>query len=180
MASPVGHTLAGWIGYLAVDGRPVAQGWRTLILCAAAANLADADFLPGILLGVADRFHHGASHSLGAALLVGLAAWFRLRCEPRGGREALVVGALHLSHVLIDWITRDTRPPVGMPLFWPLSERYFAPVLTIFFDIRRESGAGWETLAHNLRAVALETAWLAPLGAGLLAWRRHQRRGLAA
>ncbi len=173
MASPVGHALAGWIGHhLAGDRRPWAQRWRHLMLCVAAANLADLDFIPGILIGVPDRFHHGAAHSIGAALLVGLLAWLWFRRGGRAGGRATLVFGLYLSHLFIDWAARDTRPPEGIPLLWPLSGTYFQSGIPLFLDIQRDYLPSWTMIRHNLLAVALEIAILLPPALALLLWRR--------
>lgn len=147
-------------------------GWRSLLLCVALANLADLDFVPGLLLGTPDRFHHGASHSLGAALLAGVLTALWRRRQARGWRLALWVFGLYLSHVLIDWMSLDSVAPIGVPLFWPLADTYFHSPAPLFLDIRRVAVLTWPVLRHNLLAVILEIAILAPFGLLLTLWRR--------
>jgi inner membrane protein len=176
MASPVGHALAGWIGYqLGSCHRPGAASWCDLALCLAAANLADADFLPGLLLGTPDRFHHGVSHSFGAAVLVATAVWGWgwWRAGRRPAARALLVGGLYLSHVLIDWMTIDGRPPIGVPFFWPCSDSYLQCPVPVFLDIQRVAALTWPVLRHNLTAVLLEIAILLPPGLALMLRRRR-------
>ncbi|MFQ5584838.1 MAG: hypothetical protein ACE5GL_10420, partial [Calditrichia bacterium] len=34
-------------------------------------------------------------------------------------------GGLYLSHLVLDYFSYDGRPPIGIPIFWPLSNEYF-------------------------------------------------------
>ena len=67
-----------------------------------AAVLPDVDFLWGR--------HNMETHSLGAAVLAGLAvlAWTR----GRDARLAVLVALAWASHVLFDWLGSDTTPPM--------------------------------------------------------------------
>src|ERR1044071_7547790 len=63
MPSPVGHSLAGLIAYqIAPEIDGMARG-RVVALYLLAANAPDLDFLPGLIVGDPNRFHHGISHS---------------------------------------------------------------------------------------------------------------------
>jgi len=86
MPSPIGHSLLAFTvaGYDARKGSS-RLWWWLLILTAAVAP--DFDFLPGILIGDPNRFHHGPSHSITAALLFALTFW--LLISPSGGARPL-------------------------------------------------------------------------------------------
>ena len=67
MPSPVGHSIIAFTFYR-LSARPHEPlGWRKLALYLFAANAPDLDFIPGLLIGQPDRFHHGAGHSVGNA-----------------------------------------------------------------------------------------------------------------
>lgn len=150
MPSPIGHSLAG----VAIFGARRSLGepaHRTrlgtllvLALLVFAANAPDLDFLPGLLIGDADRYHHGPAHSLGAALVFGIVATALARVF--APRAALRYGALmtlaFVAHLLLDMMSVDTRPPRGVPLFWPLVDRNFAFPIELFLDIHRNTGTG--------------------------------------
>jgi inner membrane protein len=151
-----------------VWGPRAVKEWRLAAACAAAGSAADLDFLPGLLIGDAGAFHHGLTHSVGAAALFAgvLAAW-----APGGGRcRWLLFGLLaYGSHVLLDALARDTSAPYGVPALWPVSVAYWNAPVPAFEDIRREDGVG-EFLsslfsAHNARAVARELALMGPVAA---------------
>ena len=160
MPSPVGHTLGGLIVGL-VGGRDSEVGnRRTLVWCAAAAVLPDLDFLWGR--------HNMETHSLGAAVLAGLAvlAWTR----GRSGRLAILVTLAWASHVLFDWLGSDDTPPLGVMALWPLTSKFYFAYAYVFEAISRRT---WlpNFWSHNVRAVAWEIAMLAPLAA-LAGWAR--------
>jgi membrane-bound metal-dependent hydrolase YbcI (DUF457 family) len=159
MPSPIGHALAG----LALE-RLHASGAPTrgrAVLAAAAAVLPDLDLA---LRYVDGRNHHrAASHSLGAALLVGVLVWACRRVSGRPGALAWgsLAAAAWLSHVLLDWLGRDTNPPLGLMALWPLSDGWFQSPWPIFLDIGRTLDL--HTIGSNALAAAWEVLLLAPL-----------------
>jgi len=76
--SPVGHTLAGLCGFMVAKNRvaPRRREW-VLFVSVVIALMPDLDFLPGYLLGDLGSFHHQATHSITAAVVVGFwwAVW---------------------------------------------------------------------------------------------------------
>ena len=170
MPSPVGHALGGaLVASLVARSAPGAPGarlealraWATqpLVLTGAvAACLPDIDFLWAR--------HNMETHSLGAAIVAGLAVW----AWTRRPTVALVVAGAWASHVGFDWLGSDDTPPLGVMALWPLSGRFFFADAFVFEAIsRRYWLPGF--VAHNLRAVASELLMLGPLVAGVGLWR---------
>lgn len=167
MPSPLGHAIAGLTVHVALGGRPMRE--RTRAMVAVAAALApDLDLL---LRYVDGRNHHqGPSHSIGMAVLAGLAvAAFSPRARLHLGLAAALGWA---SHVLLDYLSRDTRPPIGLMALWPFSTHHYKFPAPVFLDIGRT--LGWATVRANLLAGAWELALLVPLLA--LAWLWRGRR----
>ena len=190
MPLPVGHALAG-IGLQRVwRGLFFRKGWHDALFCVLLANLPDADFLPGLLLGRPNLYHHGAFHSLGAALAVALlaAGLFRLtgrRAVPARRRLWPMAAAACLilpSHLLLDCFAVDHVPPFGLPLLWPVSGRYFIASRPIFLDVTRSADAGDFFISilsrHNLAAALREAALVGGAAFCLALWRawRDRRR----
>ena len=127
MSSPIGHSLAAYLIYC---GRVKGMSARldTYLFSAAllAANLPDLDFLPGFLVGRPNLYHHGASHSLCAALVFSLlmALAVQLLKSYSLVKNFLFFLVILCSHLLLDYVSFDGRPPEGIPLFWPLSSQY--------------------------------------------------------
>lgn len=128
MPSPIVHTGAA----LACTRVALGGGWswRAAALFVALANIADADLVPGVLLGGDPvRFHHHFTHSIVFALGLGLAgALFRWNGEDRGYRHRWAwLFAVALSHPLLDFFGyQDRGGPLntedGIALWWPFSE----------------------------------------------------------
>ncbi len=182
MPTPIGHALAGVaVGAALSTRRPFLSPGRDLVMFALLAQVPDLDFIPGILVGRPDAYHHGISHSLATCLLLGLVTGFwgwkrRAKAGSPPGPGALAWGVMGFlvvfSHLLLDGLNLDTKAPYGLPIWWPLSSQYhlFYPLLP---DVWREA-PWWPTIKHNLWAVCLEVLLLAP-PAGLALWLR--RRG---
>jgi membrane-bound metal-dependent hydrolase YbcI (DUF457 family) len=163
MPTPVGHALAGIAvaGFSKRPGPPL-KHVAVLAFCAAAPDL---DLVLRFVDGV--NHHRGASHSLAAAILAGLAAWL-LRRSGVDLPGAWAVGAAWASHVFLDYLGVDTSPPSGEMALWPFSSAFFASPVSVFYDVGRSFTA--EAIRHNLVAVVIEVAVLAPVA--WLAWGR--------
>jgi len=162
MPTPIGHALAG----IAVAG--VARGSAlssrhvgVLAFCAAAPDL---DLVLRLVDGV--NHHRGASHSLGAAILV-LVATLLLRRAGVDLPGAALMGFAWASHVVLDYLGVDTSPPLGEMALWPFSQGFYISPVSVFYDIPRSFSAG--AIRHNLVAVAIEVAVLAPIA--WISWR---------
>ena len=151
MASPLGHLLAGLALGRAFDDSSGRGALALSIGCVALALAPDLDFLPGLLQGQPALYHQGPSHSLvvglalslGAALLIG-----------RGRRQLLrtwlLLFAAFGSHLAIDSLGPDRRPPIGMPLLWPFCDTtWLAPVGYPADCRRRGAHRGHRSLHHR-------------------------------
>jgi hypothetical protein len=154
--SPVGHLLGG-----AIVGQVLTPS--AVVLCAVAGAAPDLDFLWGR--------HNMETHSLGAALIAGLAvfAW------KRNVRLAVAVTAAWISHVLFDWLGSDTTPPLGVMALWPLSSAYYFSNAFFFEAISRRYWLD-NFITHNVWAVTKELLILGPLLAVVTAFRLRARR----
>jgi membrane-bound metal-dependent hydrolase YbcI (DUF457 family) len=122
---------------------------------AGAAILAVVACVPDLDLLI--HSHRGESHSVGAALIAGAIAWVVTR-RPRWGAAVTLAWA---SHVLLDWMSNDTRPPLGVMALWPLTRDYYKASFEIFPPVSRRY---WESRfwIYNLRAVVAELVILGP------------------
>jgi len=173
MPLPIGHTLAGMAFFEARPGLFFKNKWVDAFFIILLANLPDADFLPGLLLGFPNRYHHGVFHSLGAALAVtAISGLIFLRAKQHAWRLSALVFLIFSSHLLFDFFTRDFTAPFGLPLFWPFSKNYYIAAHPIFFNITRSDRSAdfFSSLfsAHNVKAALLEIGLLGSLA--LLTW----------
>ena len=138
MPSPLAHGLTGYIFY---DRNPFLffeRGWTNFLFYIFLCNLPDIDFLPGFLMGEPNRFHHGLTHTLGAALFVALlfGVIFHLWKEKFRAVTTVTFFAYY-SHVLMDYFTEDLRAPFGVMLFWPFNSLYYISDVKIFKNVFR-------------------------------------------
>jgi inner membrane protein len=175
MASPVAHSLAGALIYLACNGsrKPRCQDMLAVMV---AANLADLDLVPGLLLGDHGQFHRGASHSLLFAILLGAAAsaWLYWRQYPRALALGTMITLALLSQLLVDWLSFDASLPQGIPLLWPFTDQSLMSPQTIFLNIRRDNLFTMPVLIHDLKALIIEALLLGPPTWWIWQWRRRQ------
>ncbi len=171
MATPLAHSLLGATVFRALGHEPPVSRWRWYTFAIFAACAADLDLVPGLIVGDINRFHHGASHSLIAALTFGFLAmatarW--LRAKPWQVFAFAVLG--YSSHLLLDYFCVDSRPPYGMPFLWPFSDTHWLAPHAFFGDVKH--GVPGDTLLvfldslfswHNLGVLVLETAVLLPI-----------------
>lgn len=180
MASPVAHTLVALAVAGAVAPRAQRANWRWYALAAFAGNAADLDFLAGMVVGQINRFHHGPSHSLGAALLFGTVVGLVGAGRGHGRvRTGMLAGWCYASHLLIDSVSGSPWGQSSQPLFWPASARQFDIFWRIFGGIEHGSaGADLSTFAQcvctqrNALEVGIELAVTLPLAVLVAEWLR--------
>lgn len=148
--------------------------YRELLLVLLAANLADFDFIPGLLAGDHSLFHRGFSHSIPAALLFALVAFAACcwRRHPLAVRLGVLSFAGYASHLAVDWLTFDPGPVAGIPLLLPFSHEYFMADPTVFLNIERSNALSGAVIIHNFKAVLLELSILGPPALLLWLWNR--------
>ena len=142
MPTSIGHTFAGIFLKETKIFSPANTALKSLLVSVILANLADIDFLPGLFLGNPNRFHHGVTHSLGATLVTGLVFGFYFYAKRNQFWTPFVFsGLLYLSHVVLDFLTVDTSPPQGVPIFWPLSAKYYLSPISVFSSVHKDSSS---------------------------------------
>lgn len=145
MPLPLAHTSVGVASFiLAIRGNKYHLSRRKIlagiITFAACANIPDLDFIPGILVGKANKYHHGISHSLIFSFIAGLVLvsvvhrYFR---EIPAKRFYIFFLVTVVSHPLLDLLSLDTSIPYGVPLLWPAQDEYIISSLSFFRDVTR-------------------------------------------
>lgn len=133
MPSPVGHTLSGLILYVIWNKN---IRWWLIIWVILCANLPDFDFFIGVALGNLNKIHQMYTHTLGFALIVSLFTFLILRLKGIKGAYSItfLTFLAIFSHVVLDSFNYDSRPPIGVMLFWPFSNHYFN-IIPIFYAV---------------------------------------------
>lgn len=176
MPTPVGHSLAGLSIYFfsskKLNSFKELWGFVPFFI---ATLVSDLDFIPGLIIGEPNRYHHGVTHSIIASLSFALifSLIFRLKRDFRV--RFFIFSSIFLSHILLDFFSLDTSFPYGIPLFWPLSSKYFYPDMPVFIDIQRESIGNLLFSYHNWLAVLRELLILGPVAILSLIYNRRRR-----
>jgi len=175
MPSPVAHTVAGaCVAALAARRLPAARALPVMAALILAANLPDLDYL-ALVRGreAMERFHQGVFHSIGFVATATLPLALLLRRRLGISRAWLLLAAAGLTHLLLDLVVVDYKPPIGFPFFWPLSAELFHSRITLFPGIDRTSVLGM----RNLRELLAELAWSVPSLPLLLRWLPRRAPG---
>ena len=137
------------------------------------ANLPDIDYVPGVLTGDINAYHHGYTHTLGWVFVVSCGLWLCRRAwvDTAGWTLFALVLAVMTSHLLADIVTADGSFPYGIMIFWPISDTYFISPLTVFWKLMKEEWADVFQF-YNLIAVAVEAVWGALIIGLVLAYKR--------
>lgn len=171
MATSIGHSLLG-MALATLSGKPLKPGnWPWYLFAVIAANAPDLDFIPGLMVGEANRYHQLASHSLGAAFAFGVLVEALARLVPDAPRmPGLWATVLYASHLLLDCLTLDARAPYGIPALWPFSDRHFTAPFSIFLNVQHGTAEGGVAsfvadllTVHNLGILLIETLLLSPV-----------------
>jgi membrane-bound metal-dependent hydrolase YbcI (DUF457 family) len=168
MCTPIGHALAGAVIYRGGLYRLGSNIWLLAIILLS-ANLPDVDFIFGYFEGNPNLYHHTWTHSLAFCLIVGVLAVFV--AWPFIGRQSFWIGLLVfgavLSHLVMDFFTVDQNPPLGIKLFWPITEKYYISPVLIFRDIYKVSTSSGFLRSllcrHNLITIFFEVVIVGPL-----------------
>ena len=157
------------------------QRIHRVLLCIFIANAPDLDFLPGLLMGTPALYHQGVTHSFGFAFIVSLAMAMIYRLN--GQSFGAIFGMCFLSygsHLAIDFFGPDARPPLGQPLFWPISAEHVIAPRPVFWGVHHAHSTSTSTLQwvssivdlSNLWAVTLEIVLIGPYIYVARGWRK--------
>jgi membrane-bound metal-dependent hydrolase YbcI (DUF457 family) len=69
----------------------------------------------------------------------------------------------YASHLLLDWLGADKRPPRGIQLLWPFSDRWLISDWDIFRETARQHFLTAPNIWRNTMALAQEIAILLPI-----------------
>lgn len=161
MPTPIAHSLVGGIFYFIWKRKLPDRLWSIflgLLFCVTYSNLLDFDFMPGIIVGNLNRFHHGISHSIGFAVVIAFVTG--LVSNWKTGAVSLI---LLLVHLFMDFSTGDTSAPYGIMFFWPFSSTYYISPISIFPAFPKRASVADVVNPLNLKAYIYELILLGPL-----------------
>ena len=185
--SPIGHALAGLAAAWAVDLLPGDRAWRTAPASASWYQRAgDGLTTACVALGAAADLdlllvtHRTVTHSVGAAILVGLfAATLAANAHRPVARVASMCAAAYATHLFLDWLATDLSTPRGIQALWPFRFEWFISGLDLFQQTERRQLWTMATVVKNVGAILQEVLMLGPLVLALWLIRVKALAGLA-
>ena len=124
MSSPVGHSLAGLLGFILIRNNSqfsnVYSSRFLMILAIILANLPDIDFILGYLFfGDFNAIHRQLTHSFFVGFFVCLLIFICLRLLQKVPFSFLLwLWGLYFSHIFLDMLAYDSYPPAGVQCFF--------------------------------------------------------------
>lgn len=146
MSSPVGHSLAGFLGFILIRNSCRFSVFYSshflIILAIIVANLPDIDFVLGYLFfGDINAIHRQFTHSFFFGYLACLMIFISLRVLQKVPFSFLVwLWAVYFSHIFLDMLAYDSYPPAGVQCFFPFSFDYFAFPISILGGLSMTGG----------------------------------------
>ena len=187
MPTPIAHSLLGLsvgLAYTLPRGswgdlaRAARKKMGVLVFAVVVSNLPDMDYLPGLLSGYLNSYHHYYTHTVFWMVLMGGGLYLCQRALMAGttGRDMAFIVSLLALHLLADWVTADGLAPYGMMLAWPWSDRFTLSPVSLFPKTEKLSVADLFS-AHNFRVALYETAVGCFCLAGVVAWKWRREPG---
>ncbi len=185
MPSPIAHSLMGYLIYRVTTKTFKWRKRYIVLLYIFLANIPDLDFIPGLFVGSASRYHHGISHSIGFALIFAFGCYViqAILKQAYIKRSVVIVFCLYFSHIVLDYLTKAPTnlygDPVGEKLLWPFSNLYYIAHFA-FFPIIHFNGTSLEFLLsllsmQNLIAMGVEFAILSPVIVAVELWKYRNK-----
>ena len=181
MPTPVGHSLAAAVLQLASGRKLVQTESFSMLAVFMIASLPDIDFLPGYFAGDPRTFHWGPTHSLFAAVVVGvIAAWIARRRGIAFAGAFALASLVYASHLLLDmFMGPGPRPITGLQILWPFSHEWFISGIDFFRQTARYELFTPPIIKKNFLAIVQELAILGPVVLALWLVRVKALAGLA-
>lgn len=157
MPLPLAHSLVGATVAAALDKGPEVR-WRLLCISGFLAVFPDFDYFLNWLRIGRGGWHHGFTHSIVFAMVVG--AITALVCRWRSVRGFILFSAATVSHTLLDYVITESR---GVSLWWPFTDRRYKLRIPNPIDYTWSSASLWQTTVDVLRICLVELIIFAPM-----------------
>jgi membrane-bound metal-dependent hydrolase YbcI (DUF457 family) len=172
MPTPVGHALGGLAASWFAESAAGKRSWPSIVPLAIASAAVGMSPDLDLLLGS----HRTYTHSIAGVAVAGFVAWLfmRRRRMPRAVGVAIAIAAAYASHLLLDWLGKDSSSPPGLMALWPFSSRFYISGIDLFGEVSRRYWKPDEFIVGNFLVVGRELVILLPFIA--LAWYLRSRR----
>jgi len=158
MPLPVAHGLLGASVAAALRQSSQSCQWRLLWMAAFLGVCPDFDYVLNWLRISGGGWHHGFTHSIFFAFLLGLIAAAVLR--EKKVRSVILYSAATVSHTLLDFLMTESR---GVALWWPFTNQRYKLRLPNPIDYTWSNASLWQATVDVLRISLIELMIFAPI-----------------
>ncbi len=172
MPLPVAHALLGASVGEALRRPADGRRLKILLTCALLGVCPDFDYALNWLRISGGGWHHGFTHSIAFAALLGLlttAVFGSVKA-----RTVLLFGAATASHALLDLLVTDSR---GVALWWPFTDRRYRLGLDAPADYAWSNASLWDVAVGVLGVSLVELMIFVPVLLAVILIKRSLGRG---
>ena len=157
MPLPLAHALVG--ASTAAALRPASQPqWKPILIGAFLGICPDFDYALNMMRISGGGWHHGFTHSIAFAFLLGLLTVVVLR--EWKVRSFVLFSAAAASHTLLDYLITESR---GVALWWPFTDHRYKLEIANPIDYTWSNASIWEASADVLKITLVEFMIFAPI-----------------
>ena len=158
MPLPVAHALIGASTAAALRPASQARQWKPILIGAFLSVCPDFDYALNVMRISGGGWHHGFTHSIAFAFLLGLLTIVVLR--EWKVRSFILFSAAAVSHTLLDYLITESR---GVALWWPFTDHRYKLEITNPIDYTWSDASIWEVIAGVLKITLFELMIFAPV-----------------
>ena len=167
MPLPLAHALVGASVAAALCPASQSRQWKPILIGAFLGICPDFDYALNAMRISGGGWHHGFTHSIAFAFLLGLLTVVVLR-EWRV-RSFILFSAAAASHTLLDFLITESR---GVALWWPFTDHRYKLEITNPIDYTWSSASVWEIGAGILKITFVEFLIFVPIFLAVVLLRR--------
>jgi len=167
MPLPLAHALVG--ASTATALRPASQSsqWKPILIGAFLGVCPDFDYVLNLVRISGGGWHHGFTHSIAFALLLGLLTIAILR--EWKVRSFVLFSAAAASHTLLDYLITESY---GVALWWPFTDHRYKLEMTNPIEYAWSNTSIWEAGVGVIKISLVEFVIFTPIFLAVVLLRR--------
>ena len=167
MPLPLAHALVGASVASALCPASQSRQWKPILIGAFLGVCPDSDYALNVMRISGGGWHHGFTHSIAFALVLGLLTVVVLR--EWKVRSFVLFSAAAASHTLLDYLITESR---GVALWWPFTDHRYKLEITNPIDYTWSNASTWDVIAGVIKITLLEFMIFAPIFLVIVLLRR--------
>jgi membrane-bound metal-dependent hydrolase YbcI (DUF457 family) len=158
MPLPIAHALVGATAVTALRTFSPSAHWKPILIGAFLGICPDFDYALNWFRISGGGWHHGFTHSIPFALLLGLI--IAIVSREWSARSFVVFSAAAVSHTLLDFLITESH---GVALWWPFTDHRYKLRLPNPIEYNWSNSSMWQAGLDLLRISLFELMIFAPV-----------------